>query len=60
VIVRADGRAIHNMYILKAKDPKSSKSKWDLLDNIGVLSGTEAFRPLDESGCTMAEQSKSN
>jgi branched-chain amino acid transport system substrate-binding protein len=60
VVVRADGRAIHNMYILKAKAPKASKSKWDLLENIGVLSGTEAFRPLDQGGCTMAEQSKSN
>jgi branched-chain amino acid transport system substrate-binding protein len=60
VVVRADGRAIHNMYILKAKAPKASKSKWDLLDNIGVLSGTEAFRPLDQGGCTMVEQSKSN
>jgi branched-chain amino acid transport system substrate-binding protein len=60
VVVRADGRAIHNMYILKAKDPKASRTKWDLLENIGVLSGTEAFRPLDQGGCTMADQSKSN
>src|SRR5258708_3377334 len=27
VVVRADGRAIHNMYILKVKEPKASKSK---------------------------------
>ncbi|HUO00045.1 MAG TPA: ABC transporter substrate-binding protein [Bradyrhizobium sp.] len=60
VVVRADGRAIHNMYILKAKDPKSSKSKWDILENIGVLSGPEAFRPMDQGGCAMAEQAKSN
>jgi branched-chain amino acid transport system substrate-binding protein len=60
VAVRPDGRAIHNMYILKAKDPKASKSKWDLLENIGVLTGPEAFRPMDQGGCTMAEQSKSN
>jgi len=60
VVVRADGRAIHNMYILKAKDPKASKSKWDLLESIGVLSGAEAFRPLDQGGCTMADQPKSN
>jgi len=60
LVVRADGRAIHNMYILKAKDPKASKSKWDLLDNIGLLSGNEAFRPLDQGGCAMAEQPKSN
>lgn len=60
VVVRADGRAIHNMYILKAKGPKASQSKWDLLENIGVLTGPEAFRPLDQGGCTMADQSKSN
>ncbi len=29
VVVRADGRAIHNMYILKVKPPGTSKSKWD-------------------------------
>jgi branched-chain amino acid transport system substrate-binding protein len=60
VVVRPDGRAIHNMYILKAKDPKASKSKWDLLENIGLLTGPEAFRPMDQGGCTMTEQSKSN
>ncbi|WGS18732.1 ABC transporter substrate-binding protein [Bradyrhizobium sp. ISRA464] len=60
VIVRADGRAIHNMYILKVKDPNASKGKWDLLENIGVLSGPEAFRPVDQGGCAMVEQPKSN
>jgi branched-chain amino acid transport system substrate-binding protein len=28
VTVRPDGRAIHNMYILKVKSPAASKSKW--------------------------------
>lgn len=60
VVVRADGRAIHNMYILRVKDPKASSGKWDLLENVGVLSGPEAFRPVDQGGCAMVEQSKSN
>jgi branched-chain amino acid transport system substrate-binding protein len=60
VVVRADGRAIHNMYILKVKDPKASKSKWDLLENVGVLSGPEAFRPIEQGGCAMVEQTKGN
>src|SRR5215470_818931 len=60
VVVRADGRAIHNMYILKAKPPAASKSKWDLLEKIGVLSGPEAFRPLDDGGCALVTQSKNN
>ncbi len=60
VVVRADGRAIHNMYILKVKGPKASKGKWDLLENVGVLSGPEAFRPIDQGGCQMVEQAKGN
>lgn len=60
VVVRADGRAIHNMYIFKVKGPKASKSKWDLLEKIGVLTGPEAFRPLDQGGCSLVEQAKGN
>jgi len=60
VVVRADGRAIHNMYILKAKAPAESKSKWDLLEQVGVLSGPEAFRPLEDGGCSLVESSKNN
>ena len=60
VVVRADGRAIHNMYILKAKSQAASKSKWDLLEQVGVLSGPEVFRAVDEGGCSLVEQSKKN
>jgi branched-chain amino acid transport system substrate-binding protein len=48
------------MYILKAKSPAASKGKWDLLEQVGVLTGPEAFRPLDEGGCALVEQSKNN
>jgi branched-chain amino acid transport system substrate-binding protein len=60
VVVRPDGRAIHNMYILKVKAPAASKGKWDLLEQVGVLSGPQAFRPLEEGGCALLQQSKSN
>jgi branched-chain amino acid transport system substrate-binding protein len=60
VVVRPDGRAIHNMYILKVKAPAASKSKWDVLQQVGVLSGPEAFRPLDQGGCSLVEQAKNN
>ena len=60
VRVRADGRAVHNMYIFKVKDPKSSTSKWDVLEKIGVLSGEEAFRPLEQGGCALIEQPKAD
>ncbi|MGY4320495.1 ABC transporter substrate-binding protein [Bradyrhizobium sp. JR3.5] len=60
VVVRADGRAIHNMYIFKVKSPNASKSKWDLLEQVGVLTGPEAFRPLEQGGCSLVEPPKSN
>ncbi|HEY3681120.1 MAG TPA: ABC transporter substrate-binding protein [Bradyrhizobium sp.] len=58
VVVRADGRAIHNMYILKVKTPSASHGKWDLLEKVGVLTGPEAFRPLDQGGCAMVDAAK--
>jgi branched-chain amino acid transport system substrate-binding protein len=60
VVVRADGRAIHNMYILQVKSPVTSKSKWDLLEQVGVLTGPQAFRPIDEGGCSLVEQARNN
>jgi branched-chain amino acid transport system substrate-binding protein len=60
VVVRADGRAIHNMYILKVKTPSASHGKWDLLEKVGVLTGPEAFRPLDQGGCPMVDAVKNN
>jgi branched-chain amino acid transport system substrate-binding protein len=60
VVIRADGRAIHDMYILKVKPPAASKGKWDLLEQVGVLSGPDAFRPIEEGGCALVQQSKSN
>ncbi len=60
VVIRPDGRGIHNMYILKVKAPSASHGKWDLLEQVGVLTGAEAFRPLSEGGCSLADQSKNN
>lgn len=60
VVVRPDGRAIHNMYILKVKAPAASHGKWDLLEQVGVLTGPEAFRPLNEGGCSLVEPTKNN
>jgi branched-chain amino acid transport system substrate-binding protein len=60
VVVRPDGRAIHNMYILKVKAPATSKGKWDLLEQVGVLTGSEAFRPIEEGGCSLVEPPKNN
>jgi branched-chain amino acid transport system substrate-binding protein len=60
VVVRPDGRAIHNMYILKVKAPAASKGKWDLLEQVGMLTGPQAFRPLEDGGCPLVAQARNN
>jgi len=54
------GLAIRNMYILKVKAPGASKGKWDLVEHIGLLTGPEAFRPLEEGECPLVEQARNN
>jgi branched-chain amino acid transport system substrate-binding protein len=49
--VRADGRVIRDLYILRAKKPSESKGEWDLLEQLGTVPGKEAFRPLADGGC---------
>jgi branched-chain amino acid transport system substrate-binding protein len=48
------------MYILKVKTPAASHGKWDLLEQVGVLTGPEAFRPLSQGGCSMVEKPNNN
>lgn len=58
VTVRPDGRAVHSMYIFKVKSPDRSKGRWDLLEKIDVLNGSDAFRPLSDGDCPMVTQSR--
>ena len=49
VKVRADGRAIHDMYLFEVKSPAESTGEWDLYNQISSISGDDAFLPmLDE------------
>jgi branched-chain amino acid transport system substrate-binding protein len=49
--VRADGRMVHDMYLMRIKKPEESKSKWDLYETVTTVPGDDAFRPLAEGGC---------
>lgn len=53
VIVRADGRAVHDMYTFRVKTPAASTSRWDVYDLVKRIPGSEAFRPLDQGGCPL-------
>src|SRR4029077_14952960 len=55
VVVRADGRATHAMYVLKVKSPQQSKSRFDVYDLIETIPPEAAFRPLDPGGCPLVK-----
>ena len=50
-VVRADGRMVHDMYLMRFKRPEDSKGKWDLYQLEATIPGDEAFRPLADGGC---------
>jgi branched-chain amino acid transport system substrate-binding protein len=52
-VLRADGRLVHDMLLVEVKAPEQSKYPWDYYSIKAVLPGAEAFRPLDEGGCSL-------
>ncbi|KMO32078.1 ABC transporter permease [Methylobacterium variabile] len=51
--VRADGRAIHPLYLFQVKAPSESKGRWDYYKLLQTVPTAEAFRPLAEGGCPL-------
>ena len=55
VTIRQDGRAIHPMYLLQVKTPAESKGPWDVFKVTDTIPAADAFRPLDQGGCSMVK-----
>jgi branched-chain amino acid transport system substrate-binding protein len=51
--VRKDGRVIHNMYLFEVKSPAESKEPWDYYNLKRVIPANEAYRPMDQGGCSL-------
>jgi branched-chain amino acid transport system substrate-binding protein len=49
--LRADGRMVHDVYLVQIKSPAESKGEWDLLKRVATIPGDKAFRPLEDGGC---------
>ena len=45
VVIRPDGRAVHNLYVYEVKTPAESKGPYDYYKLLATLPGEEAFRP---------------
>jgi len=53
--LRVDGRVVRDMYLFQVKTPAESKGPWDLYNQVAVIPGDQAFRPLDAGGCALVK-----
>jgi branched-chain amino acid transport system substrate-binding protein len=51
--LRADGRLVHDMYLVQVKSPEESREPWDYYKILSIIPGDKAFRPLAESECPL-------
>jgi len=51
--IRADGRKIHPVYLFEVKKPAESKAPWDYYKLVATTPADQAFRPLNEGGCSL-------
>lgn len=51
--IRADGRKMHDVYLVETKTAARSKSHWDMFKVIGTVPAEQAFRPLADGKCPM-------
>jgi len=51
--VRADGRFVHDMYLVQVKSPAESKQPWDYYKVVQKLNGEEVFTTKAESKCAL-------
>ena len=51
--VRADGRYVHNMYLVQVKTPAESREPWDYVKVIATMPGDEVFTTKAETRCKL-------
>lgn len=51
--LRADGRLVHDMYLVQVKPPEESRQPWDYYKVLSLIPGDKAFRPLAEGNCSL-------
>jgi branched-chain amino acid transport system substrate-binding protein len=51
--LRPDGRVVHPMYLMQAKNPAESKTPWDYMKVLQTIPGDQAFTTKAESKCAL-------
>ena len=54
--LRADGKLIHDTYLVSVKSPAESKAPWDYYKIVKTVSGEDSFNPLSESQCPLVKK----
>ncbi|GMU48825.1 MAG: ABC transporter substrate-binding protein [Burkholderiales bacterium] len=54
--IRADGRMVHDMYLMQVKTPEESKYPWDYFKLKKVIPAEQAFQPLSLSKCPLVKK----
>lgn len=55
VVVRTDGRALHEMYLVQVKSPEESRHEFDYYKVLSRTPGKDAHRPESEGGCPLVK-----
>ena len=53
--IRVDGRVIHPAYLFEVKKPSESKGPYDYYKLRATIPADQAFRPLNEGGCSLVK-----
>ncbi len=54
--IRIDGRKVHDMFLYEVKKPEESNGAWDYYKLRATIPAAEAFRPLHEGFCPLADR----
>ncbi|GJD51963.1 hypothetical protein OPKNFCMD_4722 [Methylobacterium crusticola] len=51
--LRADGKLIHDFYLVRVKDPAEVRGAWEYYDVVETVRAADAYQPLAESECPL-------
>lgn len=55
-VLRADGKMVHDMYLVQVKTPAESKKPWDYYKIVETVAGKDAFAGLADSKCSLVRK----
>ncbi len=56
MVLREDGRLLHEMYLFQVKKPAESKAPWDYYNLRSTIPADQAFQPLSLSRCPLIKK----